>query len=72
VAQEFPVLALDLRREAGDGAKARFPSGAAEIAGCQVLRIEVQVDAVGAVLQEGGVDLDLAQIVALGRGGSDQ
>jgi hypothetical protein len=36
-----------------------------------VLRIEAEVDAVGAVLQEGGVDLDLAEIVGLCRG-SDQ
>jgi hypothetical protein len=72
VAQEPPVLAVDLRSQAGDYAEAGLSRRASEVSRCQVLRIEVQVDAVGAVLQEGGVDLDLAQIVGLGRGGDQE
>ena len=42
--------------------------GTAEVARRQVLGVDGYVDPVGAVLQEGGVDLDLPQLVGMSRG----
>src|SRR5207253_282364 len=73
-AQELAEALVDRRRQARDGAVARLAGGPGPfVARPEVGGIDRDLDPVGAVLEEGRIDLDLAQFVgADSRGHEDQ
>ena len=62
-------LVVRRRLQPRDGAIARLSRRSSQIPRRHVRRVEGDVDPVGAVLQEGRVDLDLPQLMGAGGGG---
>ena len=71
-AEEPAVPRVRLGGQPRNPAVAGLPRGSAQILGSEVVVVDRNVDPVGAVFEEGGVDLDLAELVGGSGGGKDE